>query len=1129
MEFQNFNAVEVPLAGSNLIEASAGTGKTYSIAILLLRLLLENQIPIKEILMVTFTKAAVAELEERIRLFVRQAHKASNGEEIADSTITKLVENAIGAQGPETVIRLLQEAVLYLDETSVLTIHSFCQQTLNEFAFETKQLFGADLTQDIDSVLNDEINKFWRRNITTIPLDLLSTLMSHGLTRAGIFSPVKEHLGGKRYMGYDSATDYSFSKEHHDEIIASVNQLKLKERELRRCLLDYFEQNKEDIRQACKTTKIVQKSFLELVAFPEIFVNKVYEKRDTQYVMRLFQQLLDQVSVCYEVLDEIKEIGNTFIKRIYCLAINEAAAGIRVHKSKNNQMSYDDLIINLHTALIHRENPKLIERLQAKYKAVFIDEFQDTDRMQYDVFQTAFGSNTILFYIGDPKQSIYAWRKADIFTYFKAKEAVDNLYSMNQNFRSAANYIEAMNEFFLPSEGFDTFHFEGAADSIDYIRVDSPANNTKGNLYYGDQVESAISIRTFGNNGDICQAAAAQVLDLLTNNDLFINKETGKRNISPGDIGILVRNKSEGSDMKALLSKYGVPAVTITGSKVLDSAEAKYVLYLLEAMSDISISSINKALMTPFSGFGDDEIVRMDSESAIELFRKYKASWEKDGIYTALNYFIADYRVKKTLLSPDTENGERAITNLYQLIELLHKMQTSKKLSAAELVSWLNRCINGMETEGDEYEQRIENDEESVKIVTIHASKGLEYNIVLAPFLSLVTESRHKNCSFRDPETGEYVSGEKSQLNEDQSAENTRQLEQENRRLIYVAITRAVYKCYIFNNSHKSKSSLSKFITALKDTRSQNIAFNDEGPEVDGLRYVSTVPVIPDVARKEVHFKLLQQNWRRMSYSLLSSEHQTSFKSSTIVHQNQYDDFIFSSLKKGVKTGNLLHYIFENISFSDQSRWQYVINSAVIRFSPDHLDLYSPMLKEMLNHVFNTVIILGDNSFKLSQLSMQSCINEFEFDFSVSPFTVAKLKTFGDDQTYIDVRDFREIEGVMNGKIDLFFEHEGKYYILDWKSNYLGDSLKDYSAENLSSAMNENNYHLQYLIYTVAIKKYLETRLPGFDYETQFGGVIYLFIRGIRNDSNKGVFVRKPTLQSIEALAELFSQYEISD
>jgi len=1127
MEFKNFKAIDVPLSGSNLIEASAGTGKTYSIAILVLRLLLEHKIPVKEILMVTFTKAAVAELEERIRLFIRLAHKASKGEGIGDSTIKALVDNAIEYQGEETVIAVLQEAILFLDETSVLTIHSFCQQTLNEFAFETKQLFGADLTQDISTILDDEINKFWRKNITIIPAELLSVLMQNGLSRAAIFSVVEAHVGGKRYMNFDATKDYTFSIQQYDELILSVNQLQLKEEQLRNCLVQHVIDNRESLTESCNRTAYTRNNVLHLFDTPVDLLALIKEKSNLVNILKVFGDLVERINECDAVLDECNQIGTDVIRKIYCLAINEAVSGIDDYKSINNQLSYDDLIVNLHTALVERDNPKLVERLQVKYKAVFIDEFQDTDRMQYEIFEKAFGSNTILFYIGDPKQSIYAWRKADIFTYFKAKSAVDNLYSMNQNYRSAANYISAMNAFFKPNEAFDTFHFEGAAESINYFLVDSPDIITKGTLIRGEEAEKAITITSSANKPDICAAVANQVLHLLTNKDLFIADKKGKRKIRPNDIGILVRKNQEGHDIKQVLSRYAIPSVTITESKVLLSEEARYVMYVLEAMADISISSINKALRSPFTGFDDLQILTMDSEYATELFRKYKATWEKDGIYTALHKFTSDYGVKDGLLSSTSGDGERVITNLYQIIELLHKTQTTKKLSVSELISWLSRCISGMETEGDEYEQRVENDNEAVKIVTIHKSKGLEYNIVLAPFLDLVTANKYTSCSFRDPHSGEYVSGEKEQLTEEQNAENSRQLEQENRRLIYVAITRAVYKCYIFNNTRHPNSSLVKFMNALRSGTSMDIEFGEVCNNMDDVRYISNIVNVPDVPNTPFQFRLLQQNWRRMSYSMLSSEHKTSLKLTSNSYQDDYEKFIFSTLQRGVKTGNLLHHIFENINFSDEGRWAYTINDALSRFTPDSSETYAPMLTTMLHHVFSTKIEIGEDSFRLAQLQMQSCINEFEFDFSVSPFRVGELKALGDDRIHIDVRDFKEVEGVMNGKIDLFFEFGGKYYILDWKSNYLGDSLTDYSPDSLLGAMNENNYHLQYLIYTLAVKKYLESRLFSFDYETQFGGVIYLFLRGVRDTSDTGVFVHKPFIETIDLLDNLLSQNEV--
>jgi exodeoxyribonuclease V beta subunit len=204
-----------------------------------------------------------------------------------------------------------------------------------------------------------------------------------------------------------------------------------------------------------------------------------------------------------------------------------------------------------------------------------------------------------------------------------------------------------------------------------------------------------------------------------------------------------------------------------------------------------------------------------------------------------------------------------------------------------------------------------------------------------------------------------------------------------------------------------------------------------------------------------------------------------------------------------------------------------VIENAIERFSPPQISGLPTMLQEMLEHVMHAEIKIGEDSLKLAEVSVSKCIHEFEFDFTVSPFRAAALRTLADENIQIEVRDFQQLEGVMNGKIDLFFEKDGKYYVLDWKSNFLGDSLDYYNDEAVAEAMNENNYHLQHLLYTLAVKKYLESRLPDFDYETQFGGVIYLFIRGVRKSLNKGVFAYKAGVEKIEALDNLLSENEM--
>jgi exodeoxyribonuclease V beta subunit len=1128
--FKEFNASAVPLKGSNLIEASAGTGKTYSIAVLTLRLIIENEIPIKEILMVTFTKAAVAELEERIRLFIRQAYKVCRGESIGDKTISSLVQTAVVRAGVDKIQDLLREAVLLLDETSVLTIHSFCQQTLNEFAFETGQLFGAELIQDTSALLQEEMNKFWRRHITVIPVELLRHLQLCDLSRSSISMVVKEHLTGKRYFNFSPTTDYTCCDEEHHALVEELKSIEAEEAELRAALLDHVVADMDDITKRGNANSYCKKNLVGKLDDPKGFLDELWAKRDRVNVIKIYSTLIERLEICDEAVERRRDKIKELIRKLNCLAINEVSAGISLHKSAYNQMSYEDLIQNLHKALAKKDNSALIACLRAKYKAVFIDEFQDTDRMQYEIFQQAYGVNTILFYIGDPKQSIYAWRKADIFTYFKAQEQVEHLYSMNNNYRSSASYIEAMNLFFKPQDDFDTFHFQEAQSAIEYIHVDSPDPNTKGELYYENRVDVPMSIVTAPKKDDLCDAVTAQVIELLSSDAYSIRNVNGQRSVRPADIGILVRGNREGQIIKSKLASYGIPAVNIGDAKILHSDESRYLLYVLEGMIEISIASINKALLSPFTDFKDADIRDMDEEYAIELFKKYKAIWEKDGVYAALHAFVADYQVKQTLLEKHATAAERILTNLFQLIELLHSVQTTKKLLPLEVLSWLKRGIEGMDNAGDEFEQRIESDEESVKIVTIHKSKGLEYNIVLAPFLDLMITNKHSHCSYRDHLDGEYVSIEKAALTIEQKEAYETQLEQENRRLIYVAVTRAVYKCFLFKNNASmfNKSSLSVFLKALHQAPTNIIRFSDEQLETPSEYYYASVEVqSPPKRIKPVKFELAQQNWRKMSYTMLKGRHDVSVKSSSSEQQDDYDHFIFSQLRKGATTGNMLHDIFENIAFDDNSKWDYAIRNAVQRFAPLQAERYTPMLKMMLDQVLNASIDLGEGAFSLTDVNTSNSIHELEFDFTVSPFQVSDLNHFGHTEMNIEVNDYRELEGVMNGKIDLFFEHRGKYYVLDWKSNYLGDAISDYAEDGLRTAMNENNYHLQYLLYTVATKKYLESRLPSFDYETQFGGVIYLFVRGLRMDLNHGVFATRPQKQLIERLERLFSQQQI--
>jgi exodeoxyribonuclease V beta subunit len=1049
-----FDPSSVSLEGSNLIEASAGTGKTYSIALLVLRLVMEKNIPIQQILMVTFTRAAVAELELRVRAFVRLAAKVSRGQAIEDAAITALVRKAEGGHGAPVIARRLADANLLLDETNVLTIHGFCQRTLGEYAFETGQLFGAETLgeEEFLQLVYDSFHEFWRQHVTILHPELLELLLENELDREEMLNLIRQALGGKG-MKHIGDIPHSFLSESWQQ---------------------------------------------ELL---ENFRNGTLEPADT--------------------LPDV-------ILHMTSMGIDWVIADIRKIKSTRGFITYDDMIRLLHEAVLtgsHRQ--QLITHLQAKYKAVFIDEFQDTDREQYEVFETLFEDKHILFYIGDPKQSIYGWRKADIFTYFKAKSKVSRIHVMNTNHRSGKDYIEAMNGFFLPEKDFDTFAFGDHKEAVTYVPVQSPEINKKGQLCCKGKPVTPILISKHEKKKDLQKAIPALVTQLLFSGNYTIEvpgKES--RKVTAGDIGILVRKNKEGQQIKELLAQYGIAAITIDDSKLLQSDEARDMLYVMEAVEDIKRTNIHKALLTQLGGFTPEKLLAADEEGLLLRFRTYQETWKSRGVFEMLRQFLSDHALRKMMEQTDGLS-ERTISNILQLVEIIHKVAERKHYNEEEQIQWLKRSIDGELREGDEYEQRIESDEDAVKIVTIHKSKGLEYNIVLAPGLDMLAKERYfKTISYRHPETGKYAVISKDLAGDDEKSWSAVQQEQENRRLLYVAITRARYHCLITANEGKyyKDSCLRKFTTALeaREIPATGVAFFTPGPAVPKPAEKVKEQTERKYARAS-QFNLSQLKWRRTSYSALNPEHAVvPIPADPLVQPEGYDRFIFRQLKKGAHTGNLLHYVFEHINFTEPGNWPEVIEKALKRLSGKTNVDYADGILKMLERIINKPLLPNGTLF-LNEVNWADRLNELEFDMPLSLFNTDMLQQLSPADTPFFLRSGEEMEGILNGKMDLFFQHNGKYYILDWKSNHLGDLPERYGQTELAAAMTANNYHLQYHLYTLAACRYLELRVPGFDYTRDFGGVIYLFIRGIQEAGNNGIFVHQPELSVIESFRKLLA------
>ncbi|MCZ2100199.1 MAG: UvrD-helicase domain-containing protein [Chitinophagales bacterium] len=1126
LQYKNFEVMTVPLEQSNLIEASAGTGKTYSIAILALRLLLEKQIPIQEILMVTFTKAAVAELEARIREFVRTAWRYTQGENIGDDTIKTVVDKIDRNKATE----LLRAAFINLDETKVMTIHGFSQQTLNEFAFETGQLFNTELIQDTTSLIDREIQEFWRKHVTTINKDLLAALFSKNkLNQDSIRGIINGHLSGKKYLFYEEEGQerYIFDEAKQETFHSKISDSKEALEAFENAFETFLLSKRDYLTSFLNKNKYAKKTFEKYLSDPSAFLKALKDKASTNYVKDNLHEFLPYL----EKYESLVQTSNKNIEDaqnyLYAAAIDFIIPQLQSHKDTFSLMSFDDMIYYLHQALDQEskasKNSNLAQKLAAKYQAVFIDEFQDTDRTQYEIFQMAFHQQSILFYIGDPKQSIYAFRRADIATYLEARDLVPNLYGMNINYRSTRRYVEALNYFFMPKEDFDTFYFNEATDKIIYHQVSVPKQDNKGAFLYKDQPCAPISIQSKEFKANINTSIKSIILDLLTNPDytIYDNKTQGQRTIRPSDIGILVRTNFRGTELKSELSKVGIPAVTVSDEKILKSEEAKAMIYILEAVMLPTQSNIRRALLTDFIRFSPEQILNLNDEQAIQKFREYYETWKRNGIYVMLTTIIADFDIQNRLLSFHSDNGERILTNLIHLTELLFKVENNRRFEPIETIDWLKVNIHKEQSSDDEWEQRIENDEESVKIVTIHKSKGLQYPIIFTPELDFSLDTKEDRIvSFRN-KNGAYVTAKLGQLSEEEKALLQIQSEQENRRLLYVALTRAVYACYIFKN--KADSTLSTFLKEIK--------FNDlivAIPKAEDLA-INTTYKADTTERQNVltaeNFILSETNWERISYSRIAGDHSPILTDNVLPEMTTYDQFIFNLLPKGSKTGNFLHAIFERLDFTKSEMWPTIIQRIINQYYPKSEDSFKDSLMEMLDHVMDTDIPVKGDTINLNQVPLSQCLHELEFDYPFTDLNVTGLHELRDEGINIKP-NYSDLSGIMNGKVDLFFKFNDKYYVLDWKSNHLGYHTTDYSSDKIAAAMSANNYHLQYLIYTYAVQKHLAFSLRNFDYERDFGGVIYLFIRGVRKGTTHGIYYQNPSKQQIDKMKLLFEHHK---
>lgn len=974
-----FDPYKVELSGINLVEASAGTGKTYSIATLFLRTLLEKEITeISRIVVVTFTNAAANELKVKIReklkkalLYLQFGNKPEDDENFFNYLMT------IKNKGHSAEI--LKLGISNFDLASIFTIHSFCLNILKDFTFLKISKKNFELLKNDVPIVNTAVEDFWRQEVAD------SDEIEHYSTNMSIDSLKKigNLINKKPFIKFKNFDDTPHN--------------------------------------------IVKKRFVE--KFPKILNTIKYDQRVT---------------------------------------------------------TFDEIITSVNNLL---SNNSALEKIKKSFYCGFVDEFQDTDPIQFEIFKKIFDEKTF-FMIGDPKQAIYSFRGGDIFTYQNASEYAKTKYTLQNSYRFEKGLSDSLNALFTSNK--DPFFF-------DFIKFTPSDFGNSKTSYYIDKPLEIVMIDTNKVIPSSCNFIAEELIKLKT------------KGINFQDVAILVRTNKQAEEVKNTLNEKGIKSVVFSGSNVFGTFEAREVYNILKAVINPNIFNVKTAL---FSRAIEKKLDNIDND--INMFASYKDLLTTKGVFGVFQEIFKVYSSKSKLLAKT--NGIRILTNYLQIIEICENTYATEKKSPYQILKWLRDKI-ASEYGDEEEEIRLESDMEALKVLTLHRSKGLEFKVV---FLLLDRDGSQSNVT-RYYETYHENNDTFLDFSEKKIFESKSFLESfaEDIRLYYVGLTRGMAKSYLIfpaSNLQRKYSPLNYLIFG-KDKSNYNVT-------PDEYLLSKKVKIITDNEKEIVfpqdlsHKKSEPHLFNPFTGKILS--HYTITSYSDIIHGIDYYDEIEDfedtgdsfempamSIPKGVNTGLFYHNLLENMNFSstiDEDN----ITETMSRYQID--TNFRDIISENLKTVFEKNLKEG---IVLKNLNPDKILKELEFMFSYK-----KLKTFMENLKNIYIANNKQAfsklidkihfkdnfeNSYLKGYIDLFFYHNNKYYILDWKTNYLGNSIKDYSEETLKKTICSSFYFLQYTIYTFGAVRFLKSRIKDFSPE-QFGGIFYIFLRGINKRDNAGIY-----------------------
>jgi exodeoxyribonuclease V beta subunit len=1152
-----FDVINDPLPeGFLAIEASAGTGKTWTLSHLVVRLLLSDpDLEPRRLLVVTFTNAATDELSGRIRRVLQECRAAAAGRPGS----TPAAERLVAAAGGMECLTRIEQLLSSLDELGVSTIHAWCKRVLDGAAFASGEPFIADLAADDGELLAAAVRDAWRSR-------LWSDAAIAAVATADAWTIAADlHLWRRWNRHPGTRIEPAFTVEAAlAGLQTACAALHAANTPAARSTLLGWRWKKDMVEQAVAGQRalalladggdpIVQAAELVPLAADTVAAKGVFQAHIADAAA---DPLL---GACQALRDAIADVRIAWIGWL-CPAVRAQLDRAQAVSAVRTQ---DDLLRRVCTGV--RTSPALVGAIRSRWSVALIDEFQDTDPVQLEILRRCWGDDgRRLVVVGDPKQAIYSFRGADLDAYLGAVQGAVRT-RLERNYRSDDRLVRAI----LDLIGSAGDPFLDPRIELPQVRgLEQPIED----LVDAHGAPLTVLIPSAEQDGPGPEAVVAGELVRLLTSARIRCGDTDRR-LAPRDCAVLVRSATQAMAIRDAVLARGVPAAIAAGGDVLDGETAAELISVLTAVvRPRDAGSIRAALATRLWGCDAVEIAAVGADDAAwqqlcDELERHQRLWQRSGLAACVEAVCtARGSLARLAVLPD---GERRLTDLRHAVEVLHAEASSGGLRPAALLAWWTRRQHDVDMEIRRL--RLDSDASAVRILTMHVAKGLEFPVVFCPYLGTRYSHPEEGCLIPGADGHRLVLGgpalEQARSMHDE-AEDAEQL-----RLAYVALTRARLRCYtLWGRWDRSlagplTSALGWWLRPAGEDRERWRAAAAGGPEradrlndsiiqlsdlatasdgrlavmaADATTATWTVqPVEPDgdaVQRlSDAARQRLDRHRRLTSFTGLLGAGDTGdgrHGDEPQPVQPTVTDEVSGprALARGADVGDAWHGALEHWDFvSDPTG---LVRERLVRLGLDQPGGRNRGTADPVQVVAATLRQLAGMSLpgadgaalRLDQALLR--LPEWEFHLPIERIRPERIRALIIEHDGLplaarravpELRDAAPGGGFLRGFVDLLASNGERWWVIDWKSNHLGDAIEDYREERLWQAMATHGYIIQAVLYVLALHRHLRHRLgAAYAYERHVAGTAWIFLRGV--DAGAGVCTWRPSQQLIDSL-----------